>query len=261
MVSMGKIQKLYQAKNNMSFAHFLLFCLRFPLRKYRTLLFKRVVLRASTLEDRFTRIYQRKAWGSKESVSGPGSTLEMTIPIRKELPIVFDKFSIKSIFDAPCGDFYWMRLVNLDGVLYTGGDIVRPLIDDLNKKYESEAISFIQMDITKSRFPKSDLVLNRDCLFHLSYLDILSVLSNFIASDSKYFLSTSHDKENNFSNFDITSADFRLIDLFAEPFCFPQEYLYKISESSSLPSRHLYLWNREQVMKAHENLTQFLEQV
>lgn len=262
-MTMRRIQKIYQAKNNMTFRSFCLFCLSFPSRKYRRFVNRRAVLKAKSLEDRFTKIYQLNVWRSKESVSGSGSTLEMTIPIRKNLPIIFDKFNIKSIFDAPCGDFNWMRLVDLHGIRYIGGEIVRPLVNDLNNRFSSESISFVQTDITKSIFPKSDLVLTRDCLFHLSYSDILSVLSNFIGSDSKYFLSTSHDNIYNFSNSDITSADFRLIDLFAEPFCFPREYLYKIAESGegSLPPRHLYLWNLVQVKKAHANLSEFLAQI
>jgi hypothetical protein len=256
------MERFNQAKSNMTLTSLFLFCLTFPFRKYKRIADKRAILRVESLEDRFTRIYERNAWGSKESVSGSGSTYEMTIPIRRELPILIQKFQIESIFDAPCGDFNWMKLVDLQGVFYSGGDIVGPLIRDLEESYSSETVSFVHIDITKSIFPKSDLVLNRDCLFHLSYLDIFAILQNFIASESKYFLSTSHDNETNFRNSDIASAGFRLIDLFLEPFSFSREYLYKISESGegALPSRHLYLWNREQVIRAHANLSRFFSQ-
>lgn len=49
---------------------------------------------------------------------------------------------------------------------------MKPLVSELNIKFSSDGIAFIQMDITNDAFPKSDLVLNQDCLFHLSYQDI-----------------------------------------------------------------------------------------
>jgi hypothetical protein len=35
---------------------------------------------------------------------------------------------VKSLLDIPCGDFHWMRRVNLQGLSYVGADIVRELI-------------------------------------------------------------------------------------------------------------------------------------
>jgi hypothetical protein len=205
-------------------------------------------------------IYSRNAWGSKESVSGTGSSLAMTESIRVALPSLFHEFDVKSIFDAPCGDFNWMKLVDLQGVTYIGADIVKPLIKSLGENFSSETISFVEIDITQSTFPKSDLVLNRDCLFHLSYHDILLILMNFIESESKYFLSTSYEKMDNFKNVDIRSGGFRLIDLFASPFFFPKNFHYQIPEQGegSLPPRKLYPWDREQVRVAHTNLGIFL---
>jgi hypothetical protein len=62
-------------------------------------------------EDRFTLIYKKKYRQNEESVSGFGSTLEYTANLRNKLPELFGKFSIKTIFDAPCGDFNWMGYI------------------------------------------------------------------------------------------------------------------------------------------------------
>lgn len=244
----------------MSFLSLLLFVFSSPFRKLRREFDKRAISRVDSLRDRFTLIYRRNAWGSKESVSGSGSTLAMTTSIRSLLPIIFEKFKIKSILDVPCGDFNWMKLVNLNGISYLGGDIVEPLVADLNRNFSSKSISFMQFDITIDSFPKSDLVLNRDCLFHLSYCDIELTLSNFLKSGSKYFLSTSHKNGGKFINADIRSGDFRLIDLFDNPFCFPTNFHFEIPEQGegSLPPRNLYLWDRDQVSIAHKNLESFL---
>lgn len=252
--------RIFRAKRNMSFPSFLLFIFSSPIRKLSREFDRRAISRVDSLRDRFTLIYRRNAWGSKESVSGSGSTLAMTKSIRSLLPIVFEKFKIKSLLDVPCGDFNWMRLVDLNGISYLGGDIVEPLVADLNRNFSSNSISFRQFDITIDLFPKSDLVLNRDCLFHLSYGDIELTLSNFLKSGSKYFLSTSHENGGKFMNTDIRSGDFRLIDLFDSPFCFPTNFHFEIPEQGegSLPPRKLYLWDRDQVSIAHKNLESFL---
>ena len=252
--------RLFLANRNMSFLSLLLFIFSSPIRKLRREFDRRAISRVDSLRDRFTLIYRRNAWGSKESVSGSGSTLAMTTSIRSLLPIVFKKFEINSILDVPCGDFNWMKLVDLNGISYLGGDIVEPLVADLNRNFSSNSISFRQFDITIDLFPKSDLVLNRDCLFHLSYRDIELTLSNFLKSGSKYFLSTSYENGGKFMNADIRSGDFRPIDLFDSPFCFPTNFHFEIPEQGegSLPPRKLYLWDRDQVTIAHKSLESFL---
>lgn len=253
-------KRLSRTRTDLPSNSFLLFLLGAPLRRFKRILSNRAISKATSSQDRFTLIYERNAWGSIESASGIGSTLEFTESIRSLLPVLLKRFQIKSIFDAPCGDFNWMRQLDLKGIEYVGADIVSPLIVELQKKYSAPSVTFKHLDLTKEPFPKSDLVLNRDCLFHLSFSDILAVLNNFVISDSKYFLSTSHDNEVNFSNLDIRSGDFRPIDLFASPFNFPTDFLFEIPEpgDGNIPARKIYLWNREQVLVAQSNLEHYL---
>ena len=173
---------------NGSFLDLVTSFLFYPKRKYKQIMNDRVVVSAGGLEERFSEIYRRNAWGSSESASGSGSTLDMTSSIRSLLPELFSKYEIASIFDAPCGDFNWMREVDLNGISYIGGDIVEHLVDDLNSKFSSKTIVFVHTDITIDSFPKSDLVLNRDCLFHLSYEDISLTLNNFLNSGGEVLL-------------------------------------------------------------------------
>ena len=60
----------------------------------------------------------------------------------------------------------------------------------------------------------------RDCLFHLSYEDINHFFLNLARLDYKYLLTTTHLVEENFRNANITTGDFRIIDLFSDPFNF-----------------------------------------
>src|SRR5882762_6777664 len=53
---------------------------------------------------RFSDIYKKGLWKHGESRSGAGSELEYTESLRFFLPIVFERFGIRTIVDAPCGD-------------------------------------------------------------------------------------------------------------------------------------------------------------
>ena len=49
-----------------------------PFRRLMHVLDKRAISKVESLQDRFTLIYRRNSWGSKESFSGVGSTLTFT---------------------------------------------------------------------------------------------------------------------------------------------------------------------------------------
>jgi len=201
-------------------------------------------------EALFTTIYQYNLWGNQESVSGPGSTLKYTENLRRELPKIIKDFSITKIFDAPCGDFNWMRhFLREVKVGYIGGDIVRPLIESLNVKYKNERTKFLHIDLVNGKFPKADLMICRDCLFHLPFRDTRKVLQNFMNANIGFLLTTTHTNTSGFVNKDIeVSGDGILIDLFSSPYNFPANPLARIDDwVSPDPKREMCLWSREQV--------------
>lgn len=211
--------------------------------------FETKILSLSNVETKFTLIYKKNFWGSKESVSGGGSTLQYTENLRKELPALLEKFSIRSIFDAPCGDFNWMKelLPSID-VIYIGADIVSELIDSHNQRYKNEKVHFLKLNLIADSFPDADLMICRDCLFHLSYDDVRNLLKNFVRSNISYLLTTTHKNTNQFQNRDIKSGDCRSIDLFSAPFNFPQTPLARIDDwVVPYPEREMCLWSREQI--------------
>lgn len=208
------------------------------------------IFRFVSNKKKFTSIWKTNYWSDSESLSGPGSNMEYTKNIRKELPILFNKFNIKSIFDAPCGDFYWMKEVLKNAnVNYTGGDIVYELIELNNQKYKSTKINFINFDLTIDKYPDSDLWICRDVLFHLSNKDIFLTLQNFIKSDIQYMLTTTHFTDSNWENIDINSGSFRLIDLFKKPYLFPQNVLYRFNDYiEPHPAREMCLFSRKDII-------------
>jgi NitT/TauT family transport system substrate-binding protein len=80
-------------------------------------------------EDIFTRIFKSNAWGSLETPSGPGSTIEACSGIITKIPFWIDLHSIQTIVDLGCGDFHWMSQVDLENVEYEGYDIVQEAVD------------------------------------------------------------------------------------------------------------------------------------
>ena len=207
--------------------------------------------------NRFNKIYELNFWNNNESVSGSGSSLKNTRKIRTLLPKIIRKYNIKSVLDAPCGDFYWFnKIIDQIEINYLGGDIVGKLINENKKKFKSKKINFKLLDITKNNLPKMDLMICRDCLFHLSYEDIQKFLLNYKRSKIKFIMLTAnknyHDKDKSFNNKNITTGDFRKIDFFSAPFNFKKNYeLSFIDEDiyDTNNSKYIYLFSRKNFIK------------
>jgi hypothetical protein len=175
----------------------------------------------SDLIKKFTEIYDKNLWSSAQSKSGSGSELLNTVVLRKELPFVFAKYNITSMLDIPCGDFNWMKEVDLTGIEYIGADIVTTLVEENKIKYPG--VDFRTLDITKDDLPKVDLVFVRDCLGHLSNENVFKALEKIKASGSKYLLTTSFTKWNFNSN--VKDGGWRCINLLINPFLLKPQYL------------------------------------
>jgi len=169
-------------------------------------------------DDIFREIWKGNGWGGRGSISGPGSDLEQTKVVRKDLPALCDDFGIHSMLDVPCGDFHWMKHVDLGNVDYAGADIVTELIDQ-NAQYCMSNIHFCTLDLIKDALPTVDLVFCRDCLVHLSYKDTYLALGNICKSGSTYLLTTTFTGRQ--CNFNIATGQWRPINLQVSPFLFP----------------------------------------
>jgi len=196
-------------------------------------------------KEKFTEIYKSNYWNSEESVSGSGSQLDNTENIRKKLPILFDKFGIKTILDIPCGDFNWMRYVIKKPLKYIGADIVDEIIEDCNLHYKlRDIIQFQVLDITNDSLPKVDLVIVKDCFIHFSFEDILRSLRNVKASGSKYVLIT-NGTDSVVKNDEIeTGGGYRGLDLQLSPFNFYKP-IYEID--TLVHNSRLSMWKVEDI--------------
>jgi hypothetical protein len=181
-------------------------------------LVSRIISKAKHSKAVFGDIYEENLWNDPESRSGSGSSMQQTAEIRIRIPELLHELNARSMFDAPCGDFYWMKAVDLDNVDYIGGDIVESLAIDLNKKFGSPKRRFVSVDITKGALPDVDVMLCRDCLVHLPYEHISAFISNLQKSNIKYLLTTTFPGR---QNVNIKMGNWRPLDLQRAPFHFP----------------------------------------
>jgi len=167
----------------------------------------------------FTDIYDVNGWGDPESRSGPGSSVFRTRLIRPALSQLFRDLAVQSILDVPCGDFNWMRLTEMPGILYTGADVVSEIVQRNLDLYSGESRHFVCLDMIVDRLPSADLILCRDGLVHLSFADIASTLDQMRSSGAKYLLATTFDTHP--ENCDIQTGDWRPLNLQIPPLSFP----------------------------------------
>jgi hypothetical protein len=222
--------------------------IRFPKR----LLTKLNFINKENLEERFSIIHKENYWDNAETVSGPGSTIKNTINLRRNLKILIKKYNIKSIFDAPCGDCNWIKIIfSNSNIKYIGADIVNKIIEENKRKFDYKKVFFYKKNIIKETLPKTDLFICRDFMFHLSFRDNYSFLKNLRKSKSKYILISSHFKNENkiYINKDITSGDFRKIDIFQPPYNFKKNYEMVINDYCDGTKKYLYLFKRKEFIK------------
>jgi hypothetical protein len=206
---------------------------------------KSTILRQFTMEAIFTTFYRKNIWFDSESRSGPGSTLEITKNIRRELPTMVRQLGVRRLLDVPCGDFHWMKEVDLGVETYIGGDIVSEMVDRNNRLYADQARSFLKLDITQDPLPRTDLVFCRDCLVHLPEKCVWQALANIRRSGATYLLTTTFPRQTQNKNVAV-AGQWRPLNLQIAPFNF-SEPLALIDEQNTwkadrYPDKSLGLW-------------------
>lgn len=200
-------------------------------------------LQAGSASTVFHEYFDQKKWFDGETHSGRGSTLEYTRRLRLELPLLLEAFGIRSMLDAPCGDFNWMAHVALpESVDYIGGDIVEGLIAHNRERFEGPRRSFQVLNVMADPLPQVDVWMLRDCLFHFSFTDILKTLENFERSDIPLLLTTSYFAARR--NLDVNTGGYRQLNLEIEPFGFPPPLAQIDDWVEGSGRRRLSLWHR-----------------
>ncbi|RZQ66059.1 class I SAM-dependent methyltransferase [Amycolatopsis suaedae] len=208
--------------------------------------FRRVADEIEAMEnpERFAYIYRSRMW-TASSVSGPGSVAAQTERLRAELPGLLRRFGVRTLLDLPCGDFGWLSQAELDLDRYIGGDIVADLVESNAERFRGDPVhEFRVLDLTGDPLPAADAVLCRDCLVHLSFADIRLALDNLRRSGSRYLLTTTFTELT--TNTDISTGDWRPLNLCREPFGFPEPLAVLVEgcteENGAYADKSLGLW-------------------
>ena len=172
------------------------------------------------LAARFEHIEKTNLWGAASSVSGLGSEDPATAAIREVLSPLLQRLGAHSLLDAPCGDAGWIGRIKLD-LDYTGIDIVPSLIEANRQRVAAGELSgrFLVADITRDALPRTDVVLCRDCLVHLSFQNIVRAIANFRASGARFLLVTTFPEWDD--NRDCEDGDWRALNMEKAPFDWP----------------------------------------
>lgn len=218
----------------------------------------------------FSGIYENYGFGSTESRSGPGSTLEETRLLREELKKLIIEKGIKSVVDIPCGDFHWMKEIVFNFDYYTGGDIVEKAIETNNEKYGNSRIKFIHFDLVNDNIPDGDLLIVRDVIGHFPLEDGKKIIDNILKSNCKYLLSTSWAKKTDQGwskcnptdvhreNEGVDYGRFYPVNLMAAPFNFPEADVYleedvRVDNWENGNRKVLALWDLQKVRDYRAN--------
>lgn len=191
--------------------------------------------------------------GLPETECGAGSTLKLTEYLRGRLPTFFRKLGVKTLVDAPCGDFNWMAETNLEGIDYIGCEISAKHLETAERKAELAArppksIRFLEMDIVTGLLPAGDLLFCRDFLQHLPDEMALEAVRNFVRSGSKWLLTTSHQCRRTDDIEEV--GQFRPLNLKNPPLLFPKSRS-KIQDPPE-SRRWMMLWAMEDIARCVE---------
>lgn len=195
-------------------------------------------------EPIFTNIITTEAWSKnvvKETVCGPGSTVHATSPIVEKLPKWFGKFYIRSVHDLGCGDFNWMKLVDLSKVTYDGYDVIKSLVDKNSKDYFKEgSVRFHHLDILQASLAYSDLVICKDVFNHLPTSYVMKILLNIRDAGSKFLASNTFPGALN--HLDTTVGGWHMLDFTKPPFSLGEPLDFVWTKDYPVP-KIFAIWN------------------
>lgn len=179
-----------------------------------------------------------------QSIAGYGSSTWNVRIIVNVLPIIFEEYRIKTMLDVPCGDFYWMKNVDLSSVKYIGADLVDEQIA-YNKEKHPE-VDFRILNMIEDALPSADLVFTRDCLVHLNFHNISMFINQIIKNGSKYLMTTHFPEVQ--KNDELNGIiGWRPLNMQKPPFNFPKPLKIVSEQSDYNPEKCMGIWSIEEI--------------
>ena len=142
------------------------------------------------MESKFTDIYDKKKWGSKNGKGSSGSGSNCSPDTKWYISLLMrhiEETESKSICDMGCGDWEFSKTIDWSGLHYTGIDCVKSVIDNNRLNYEKDNIKFIHGEA--GDIPKGyDLVILKDVIQHWTDEQIEEILPQILSNNKYVFL-------------------------------------------------------------------------
>jgi hypothetical protein len=210
-------------------------------------IYKRRIAADGSPESIFGKIYETGWWSSPESLSGTGSELWRSDNLRSGLLTWVEAKGIRSLLDAPCGDYNWMRHVYFpDNFHYIGGDIVEAMIE--NNRLHYPKLDFRKLDILSDPLPAVDAWLCRDVLIHFPNAAGRHVLERFCTSSIDYLLVTTFPGVTHNKN--IEFGQYRPVNLTLAPYHLPEPEEILLDDDDPATGRIIGVWSRQKLRRA-----------
>jgi len=159
----------------------------------------------------FQKIYAKNRWVFG---SGEGSKPEIAQPYMEFLQNFLREKNIQSVVDVGCGDWQFSQLIEWGNVKYLGLDVVPEVIEENQRQFGSEDISFQVFDATREALPPADLLLIKDVLQHWPN----AAIQNFLPNLKKYRYALITNDADERTNVDISFGEHRAVDITLPPF-------------------------------------------
>lgn len=148
-----------------------------------------------SIQDKFENIYEKSVWGKNwkgqgGSGKGDGTDPDSKMWVNYITEFITERDDIVKVADLGCGDWKFSRFIPWKelGIQYSGYDIVQNVVENNNKEYANENVTFFHQDIiTSSSIKGYDLVIIKDVLQHLSDEHVIKILDSVLINN-KYVI-------------------------------------------------------------------------
>jgi len=173
------------------------------------------------------------------------SSVKGTEYIRQQLPALFQKYNIQSLFDAGANDAAWQVLTLTNLIKYSAGERNQSMVEIAKSNWPELDIRV--HDITTDTLPDVDLLFVRDVAIHLNNRSKAQMIKNWLSSSIPWILMTqlSYATVNVDFEYSEDRFPFAEINWLIAPWYFPQP----TACLDEMPggTRHMMLWHRDQI--------------
>jgi predicted nicotinamide N-methyase len=131
-------------------------------------------------------------------------------------------------------------LINWDGIDYKGIDVSDVVLTN-TKKYSRAGVKFLELDAVRDDIPSADLVIIKDVMQHWSNDDIIKFLPRLNRFGAALITNGFHQNVMHLLNKDITTGEYRAINLSNSPFNINGHFVYWFTADEP---KSIFLWKK-----------------